>query len=128
MILERFVIKFELLFSDVDPRTFLKIKVHLKLVFLKVLDVQFGSIELNLQLNADMSDTRFLQQSEKELKIMAKVKTTDQNHDRVWNQIRHTNKFTEDLKEEIMNSPELVEIHNAELAVSKPTVDIIGNT
>ena len=75
-----------------------------------------------------MSDTRFLQQSEKELKIMAKVKTTDQNHDRVWNQIRHTNKFTEDLKEEIMNSPELVEIHNAELAVSKPTVDIIGNT
>ena len=128
MILERFVIKFELLFSDVDPRTFFKIKFHLKLVFFKILDVQFGSIELNLQLNADMSDTRFLQQSEKELKIMAKVKTTDQNHDRVWNQIRHTNKFTEDLKEEIMNSPELVEIHNAELAVSKPTVDIIGNT
>ena len=27
-----------------------------------------------------------------------------------------------------MNFPELVEIHNAKLAVSEPTVDIIGNT
>ena len=127
-LLERFVIEFELLFSDVNPKIFWKIKYYLKLVLWKILDVEFGSIKLNRQLNADMSDTRFLQQPKKELKIMAKVKTTDQNHDRVWNQIRHTPKFTEDLKEGIMNFPELVEIHNAELAVSEPTVDIIGNT
>ena len=128
MILERFVIKFELLFTDVNPKIFWKIKYYLKLVLWKILDVQFGSIELNRQLNADMSDTRFLQQPKRELKIMAKIKTNDQNHDRVWNQIRHTPKFKEDLKEGIMNFPELVEIHNAKLAVSEPTVDIIGNT
>ena len=128
LILERFVIKFELLFTDVNPKIFWKIKYYLKLVLWKILDVQFGSIELNRQLNADMSDTRFLQQPKRELKIMAKVKTNDQNHDRVWNQIRHTSKFTEDLEEGIMNFPELVEIHNAKLAVSEPNVDIIGNT
>ena len=128
MILARFVIRFELLFSGVDPGIFLNIKIPLQLVFSKILDVQLGSVELNLNLNADMTDTRFLQQPEKELRIITKIKTTDQNHDRVWNQIRHTPKFTEDLKEGIMNFPELVEIHNATLAVSEPTVDIIGNT
>ena len=96
-------------------------------MFSKILDVQLGSVELNLNLNADMTDTRFLQQPEKELRIITKIKTTDQNHDRVWNQIRHTNKFTEDLKEEIMNSTELVQIHTAKLTISEPTVDIIGN-
>ena len=127
LILARFVIRFELLFSGVDPRIFLKIKIRLKLVFSKILDVQLGSVELNLNLNADMTDTRFLQQLEKEFRIITKIKTTDQNHDRVWNQIRHTNKFTEDLKEEIMNSTELVQIHTAKLTISEPTVDIIGN-
>ena len=127
LILARFVIRFELLFSGVDPGIFLKIKIRLKLVFSKILDVQLGSVELNLNLNADMTDMRFLQQLEKELRIITKIKTTDQNHDRVWNQIRHTNKFTEDLKEEIMNSTELVQIHTAKLTISEPTVDIIGN-
>ena len=127
LILERFVIRFELLFSDVDPKIFVKIEIPLKLVFSKTLNVQLGSIELNLNLNTDMSDTIFQKQSEKELRIIARVKTTDRNHDRVWKQIRNKNKFTEDIQEKIMNSTELVEIQNAQLALSEPTVDIIGN-